>query len=166
MDENERGLRDTADAAGAEGDVLKGPPALDQKREAAFSQAAQGSKERVVRAGIDIEFPPVLRLFHGGEYALAGALVAGIGEDRHLGCERPDDIENLTARGLDVVNVSRQDVGDPQRDAFRADDRLDVAAEVVGFPGVPQVDFFALLGMVLRCSRSVSTILPSRMRWG
>lgn len=44
------------------------------------------------------------------------------------------------------MDVSGKDVGDPQRDAFRVDDGLDVAAEVVGLAGVPQIDLFALAG--------------------
>jgi hypothetical protein len=37
MHENEGGFRDIPDTAGAEADVLKGPPALNQEREPAFS---------------------------------------------------------------------------------------------------------------------------------
>jgi hypothetical protein len=36
------------------------------------------------------------------------------------------------------------DLGDPQREAVRGEDRLDVAAVLVGLPGVPQVDEPAL----------------------
>jgi hypothetical protein len=41
VNEDEGGFRDTPDAAGAEADVLKGPPALNQEREPAFSQASK-----------------------------------------------------------------------------------------------------------------------------
>jgi len=106
MDKNKRGFRDTPNTAGAEADVLKSPPALYQKRESAFSQASQGSKQRVVSSGVYAKFSSVFWLFHGSEYTLASALVAGIREDRHLGGERPDNIENLTTRGLNIVDVS------------------------------------------------------------
>jgi hypothetical protein len=146
MDEYKGGFRDAADTAWAEADVLEGAPALYQQGEPAFAQTPQGSKQGIVGPGIDVEFPPVFRLFHRREYSLASALVAGVGEDGHLGSERAGDIQDVLAGGFDVVHVSGKDVGDPQRDAFRGDDRLDVAAEVVGLPGVPKINLFAFLG--------------------
>jgi hypothetical protein len=56
------------------------------------------------------------------------------------------------------VDVSGKGVEDPQWDAFWVDDRLDVAAEVVGLAGAPQVDLLAFLGDGLVRSQSVSTI--------
>ena len=58
MYEDECGLRDTADPAGAQADMLEGAPALSEECEPALPEAAQGSKESVVGAGVDIEFPP------------------------------------------------------------------------------------------------------------
>ncbi len=48
--EHERGPRDLADLARADGDVLKGAPAPDEQGEAALGQAAQGPQQGVASA--------------------------------------------------------------------------------------------------------------------
>ena len=63
MGEDERGAGDIADFARAGGDVLEGAPAAGEQDEPAFAQAAQRALKGVAGAGVDVEFPPVGRLF-------------------------------------------------------------------------------------------------------
>ena len=95
------------------------------------SQAAQ---ELVVGTDVVGQFGAVLRLRHGDSDALAGAGVAGVGEDWHPGQEVLDGLQQVLAGGGDVADASRGYRQDPHRDSVPADQGLDVAAEVVLFP--------------------------------
>ena len=67
---------DTADFAGACGDVLEGAPAAGKQSEPAVPEAGQGTLDGIAGAAIEIEFLPAGRLFDWDEDAGAGALVA------------------------------------------------------------------------------------------
>jgi hypothetical protein len=90
LDEDEGGLGDVADLAGAEHDALERTPALGHQGEAPLAQAAQRAQQRVAGAGVNIGFPPARRPSHRDVNAAAwqsrawrlGAF-SGLGE---LGC--------------------------------------------------------------------------------
>jgi hypothetical protein len=65
MGEDEGGAGDAADPAGAGGDMLEDPPALDEQGEPAFAQAAHGTLQGVAGAVADIEIPATRWLFEG-----------------------------------------------------------------------------------------------------
>ena len=50
----------------------------------------------------------------------------------------------MLAGGGQVMDAARQDIRDPQRDAARVEQGLDVPARFVGLPGKPQVNLLAL----------------------
>jgi hypothetical protein len=72
-------LGDSADLAGADGDVLECPPAAGEQGEAAFAQAAQGSLQGVAGAGADVGFAVAGGIAQRDVDADACAFVAGIG---------------------------------------------------------------------------------------
>ena len=65
LDEDERGLGDGADSAGAGGGMLESAPALGEQRKAALAETAGAADEGVAGAGIDIQFPGSGRPFTG-----------------------------------------------------------------------------------------------------
>ena len=56
MGEDECGAGNVADLAVAGGDVLESAPALGERGEAAFAEAAQGALEGIAGSGANIEF--------------------------------------------------------------------------------------------------------------
>jgi hypothetical protein len=71
----------------------------------------------------------------------ADAVVAGIGQrGRDGGVQGGQDVG---AGGGDVVHRARLDVGHPQREPARRQDRLDVAAVGAGLAAVPEVNVLA-----------------------
>src|SRR2546422_11731560 len=80
MDEDECGADDVTDFAGAGGEVPQDSPAAGEQSEAAFAQAAKGTQQHVVGAGVDVEDLAAGGLFDRGEHADTGAFVAGVGE--------------------------------------------------------------------------------------
>ena len=56
---------------------------------------------------------------------------------------RAQDVQDLVAGRGEVVDISGKDIGDPQRNPGRREDRLDITAEVVGLPRKPQTDRLA-----------------------
>ena len=65
LGEDEYGLRDLTDPAGADHDVLQGPPALGHQREAALAQAADGAEQVAAGPGVHIELPATCWSFTG-----------------------------------------------------------------------------------------------------
>jgi hypothetical protein len=73
-------LGEFADAAGADGDALEGSPAAGEQGEAAFAEAAGRAQQGVVGLVVRGEDLPVGGLLDRGLDALAGAVVAGVGQ--------------------------------------------------------------------------------------
>lgn len=71
---------DVADSGWAGGDALQGTPAGGQQGEAAFPEGALATLKGVVGQVVDREDVPVARLLVRDVDALAGALVAAVGE--------------------------------------------------------------------------------------
>ena len=78
--EHECGLGEFADAAGADGDALEGSPAAGEQGEAAFAEAAGRAQQGVVGLVVRGEDLPVGGLLDRCLDALAGAVVAGVGQ--------------------------------------------------------------------------------------
>ncbi len=105
MGEDERRAGDVADFAGAGGDVVKGAPPAGEQREPSFPEAAQGTLESVVGAGIDVKFPAARRLLDGNQDADARALIAGVGKGGQAGRGgRVERGQGMGAGGGDVVH--------------------------------------------------------------
>src|SRR6516165_7345193 len=85
MGEDEGGAGDVTDLAGAGGDVLEGARALVEQGEPAFAQAAQRALKGVAGAGVDVEFPPVGRLFDRDVDAHSSAVVPQVGQGGQSG---------------------------------------------------------------------------------
>jgi hypothetical protein len=62
------------------------------------------------------------------------------------------------------MDIARQYIGGPQRDPGRVKKRLDVPAEIMGFPEYHTSMTFPVRLTVFSRHRSMSTILPSRIR--
>ena len=140
LDEDEGGLGDVADFSGAEHDALECAPALGHQGEAPFAQAAQ---QRVAGPGIQVKLPAACWPIYRDMDAAACAFVPGVGQCRHVFQEGPQDGEDVLTGGGDVMDAAGQDRRDPQRDAGRGEQGLDVPAEAVRLAGVPPVDLLA-----------------------
>ena len=145
MGEHERGFDDVADLAWTRGDVAQRAPAAGQQREPAFAQAAQPAQQGVVGAGVQVEFVAVGGLFDRGDHADPGPVVAAVGQGGQIqvGGRPVQGAEHVFAGGGQVVGRAGFDLGDPQREAVRRRQRLDVAAVLVSLSGVPRVDLGA-----------------------
>lgn len=144
LDEDEGGLGDVADLAGAEHDALEGAPALGHQGEASLAQAAQRAQQRVAGTGIYVQLPASGRLFHRDVDADPCSFVSGVGQYRQVFEVGPQDGEDVLAGGGDVVGAAGQDRRGPERDAAGGEQGLDVPAETVRLAGVPPVDLPAL----------------------
>src|ERR1035441_2388591 len=143
LDEDEGGLGNVADLAGAERDALEGPPALGQQGEAPLAEAAQRAQQgvagaggggppargqqgepplaeaaqraqqRVAGAGVKIGFPAARWLPYRDVDAVACAFVPGVGQHRQDFQVGPQDGEQVLAGGGDVVDAAGQDRRDP-----------------------------------------------------
>lgn len=128
---------------------MQGTPAGGQQGEAAFTEGALATLKRVVGQVIDREYVPVAGLLVRDVDALAGALVAAVSEGRQvqLRCCPVQSTEQVSVSGGgQIVIVTGDYVGGPDRLPVRTHDRLNVPAEGPVFPGVP--------GEVPRCSRT------------
>jgi hypothetical protein len=85
-------------------DMLKGSPVLLQQGEAAFSQAAKRTQERVSDPDVDIQPAAVSGLFDRGVDAVACAFVARIGQQRHVVEVGPADAARLLAELNDHID--------------------------------------------------------------
>jgi hypothetical protein len=143
LGEDERGPGDVAYLAGVRGDALECHPALLHQGETAFSLVAQAAQQRVAgsRAGVQLS---LARLLHRDVDAFPGALVAGVGQDRHAFEVGAGGGQDLLAGGGDVVGAAGQGVRRPQRHAAGADEALDEPGVVVRLAGIPFVYFCAL----------------------
>jgi hypothetical protein len=110
--------------------VLEGFPALGQKREAAFVQAAHRPDQRVAGAGIDVQLPDPGGFPHRDVDAVTCAVVAGIGQHRQAGQERPQDAQDVLAGGGQVMDIAGKHIRDPQRDPGRVKQGLDECRQV------------------------------------
>lgn len=123
----------------------QGSPASGEQGEAAFAEAAQASQQGVVGASVGVEYLAVGGLFDRGEHADARAVVAVVGQrgQVQLGVGPVQGTEDVLAGRGQVVYRAGLDVTDPQREAVRCQQGLDVAAGFVCFAGVPPVDLLA-----------------------
>jgi hypothetical protein len=80
MGQDEGGAGDGTGFAGAGGDVLEAAPALVEQGEPAFAEAAQGTRDGVAGAGVDVEFSAASGLLDGNQDAGARALISGVGK--------------------------------------------------------------------------------------
>jgi hypothetical protein len=118
-----------------------------EQGEAAFADRALGAEQAVVGAVVDGEVAAVGGSFDRNVDAVAGAFVAGVGQGGQvqLGGGPAGGGQDLVLFGAgEVVQVAGQDIGDPDRQAVGAHERLDVTAGSAVFPRVPRVDGFAL----------------------
>jgi hypothetical protein len=109
-----------------------------------FPQAADRADQRVPGPRADIGFLVSRWLLHRRQDAVTCALVPAVGQDRHFLREREDRGQNQFPGRGQVIHVARQDVRDPHRPAVGVEKGLDIAAEVLLLPRVPQVDLPAL----------------------
>ena len=125
--------------------VVECSPAAGEDGESAFADAAQAAEESVVGAVVHVEDLVTGGLFDRGVHADACALVAAIGErgQVELGCGPVQGTEDVLAGHGQVVHGAGFDVGHPSRETVWSGECLDVAAGLVGFSGVPQVDLFS-----------------------
>ncbi len=96
--------------------MLKRPPALGQKREAALAQAADLPQRRVASPGINVELLDPSGLLHRYVDAVTCTFVAGIGQHWHRVQERPQHAQDIFPGRGQVMDIARQDIGKPQRD--------------------------------------------------
>src|SRR6476661_10712314 len=113
---------------------------------------------------IDGEDVAVAGLLVGDVDALAGAVVAAVGEGGQVELRRrpvqgPEQVR--VAGGGHVVVVTGDDLGGPDLVPVRAHDRLHVPAEGAVFPGVPGMDRRAFRAGGGAAQRSVRNTLPS-----
>src|SRR5262245_6159948 len=135
----ECGFDDVADLGGAGSDAAQGPPAADEYGEAAFAYAAQATQQCVVGAVVHIECPPVCGLGDRSVYPDTGALVAAGGQCRQIepGGGPVQGGEGMLTRSGHIMDRAGLDIGGPQRETIGCRERLDVAAVLVSFRGVP-----------------------------
>jgi hypothetical protein len=144
MGEDDCGFDDVADLAGAGGDVVETAPAAGEHGESAFAQAAQAAQQGVVGAIVHVEYLVTGGLFDRGVHPDTRAFVAAVGQcgQVEMGCRPVQGAEHMLSGRGQVVHGAGLDIGHPQREPVRPAERLNVAAVLVGFPGVPQVDQF------------------------
>src|ERR1017187_2857594 len=118
--------------------MLERFPPLGQQREAALAQAAHRAQKRVTCPGINVQLFGPGRLLYRDEDAMTCAFVAGIGQDGHGIQERPQYCEDILAGGGQVMDIARQHIRDPQRYPGRVKKRLDLPAEIMRLPRIPQ----------------------------
>ena len=82
-----------------------------------------------------------LRLLHRGEDTVTCAFIPAVGQAGHLVRVIPQHRKYRFPRRGQVMDIPRQLVRDPHRQAVRVAHALDVPAEVLLLPGVAQVDF-------------------------
>ena len=120
---------------------LEGLPALGEQREAAFAHAPHRPDQRIAGAGVNVEFFHSGGFLHRGEDAVTCAFVPAVGQGGHLAREQADHGEGLFPRRGEAIHVAGENVKDPHRLAVRVEQGLDITAEVLPLPRVPQVDF-------------------------
>jgi hypothetical protein len=123
---------------GAGGDMLERFPPLSQQRKAAFAQAAHRADQRVPGPGINVQLLGPGRPLHWDVNALTSTFVSRVSQHRHGLAERPQHAQDILPGRGQVMNIARKHIRDPQRDPRRVKQRLDVPAEIVGLPRVPQ----------------------------
>ena len=124
--------------------MLKRPPALGQQREAALAQAAHRPQQRIAGPGINVQLLDPGRLLHRDVDAVTSAFVARISQHRHRIQERPQHAQDILPCRGQVMHIARQHIRNPQRDPGGVKQGLDIPAEVMGLPRIPQIDDLAL----------------------
>ena len=121
-----------------------GPPADLSQREASFSQAPRRAEQHIPGARVNVQLFNALRLLHGREDAVTCAFVPAVGQAGHLARVIPQHRQHLLPGRGQVMDIPRQHLRYPHRQAVRVEQALDVPAEILFLPRVPQVDFPAL----------------------
>lgn len=139
--EDECCLRDGADPAGAEGDVLEGAPALFEYGHGAFTGEAQAAEEFVVGLVADADVAgQVGVLAEGNMDVRAGTDVSDVGRRGQAVMGRLVEVrQGMDAGRGQVMGAAGLDIGDPQRCAVGCGEELYVPGEVFDPDRVPEV---------------------------